>query len=292
MAGYRFWLQCSASVVLALAIVQVGRSQTDAPPSVFQAAVTQASKAVSTGGSTCKVYSLRDLGDDANLCKWIAETIPDVIQPGTWKQNGVKLSYYAPSKILVVTHTSAVHAQVDEFLQNLKKSQAQPQGAAGWTKYYPPLQQVQAPGQDAMRSVGPMQTRPSSYPVPYPPQAPKHLFHFIIRYEGDGVIDANVAKFAKALSMSQEKSVSATNMPTATYAVSGASSALVPPPFGGYGYPPPQNSCTPSGTPVPPAPSRCPMPPADPVPAGGSPCPPPQALPPPPPQSVPFWFFR
>jgi hypothetical protein len=36
--------------------------------------------------------------------------------------------------------------------------------------------------------------------VPMSPVGPKHLFHFIIRYEGEGIIDANVAKFAKALS--------------------------------------------------------------------------------------------
>jgi hypothetical protein len=30
-------------------------------------------------------------------------------------------------------------------------------------------------------------------------QTPKHLFHFIIRYEGEGIIDSNVVKFAKAL---------------------------------------------------------------------------------------------
>jgi len=34
--------------------------------------------------------------------------------------------------------------------------------------------------------VGPVQSGPTGYPVPYPPMTPKHLFHFIIRYEGEG----------------------------------------------------------------------------------------------------------
>jgi hypothetical protein len=38
-----------------------------------------------------------------------------------------------------------------------------------------------------------------TYPVPAPRTQPKHLFHFIIRYEGEGVIDASVVKLFKVL---------------------------------------------------------------------------------------------
>jgi hypothetical protein len=200
MAGYRFWLQSSLSVVLALTIVHAGRSQTNVPPAVFENGVLQVSETVSLNGSTCKVYSLRDLGDDPNLCQWIAETIPDVIQPGSWKQDGVKLSYYAPSKILVVNHTSAVHVQVDQFLQNLKKSLPPQNVKANRDTRDSGVVPTQFALKDPPRPVGPVQTNPASYPVPFPPQAPKHLFHFIIRYEGDGIIDSSVVKFAKALS--------------------------------------------------------------------------------------------
>ena len=200
MAGYRFWLQSSFSVVLALTIVQAGRSQTEVPPIIVTGAWSQAIHYVLLAGPTCKVYSLRDLEDDPNLCQWIAETIPDVIQPESWKQDGVKLSYYAPSKILVVNHTSAVHAQVDEFLQNLKKSLSRQNAAANRDTRHSGVAPAQFALKDPPRPAGPVQTNPASYPVPFPPQAPKHLFHFIIRYEGEGIIDSSVVKFAKALS--------------------------------------------------------------------------------------------
>jgi hypothetical protein len=272
MAGYRFWLQSSLSVVLALTIVQAGRSQTNVQSSVFENGVLQVSKPVGTTGSICKVYSLRDLGDDPNLCKWIAETIPDVIQPESWKQHGVKLSYHAPSKILVVNHTSAVHAEVDEFLQNLKKSLPQQKVTANRPKhdpaaapavFYPPIEKVPA---------GLVQAGPSSYPVPFPPHAPKHLFHFIIRYEGEGIIDSSVVKFAKALSNASlitttneagPPMVCPTPVPTPQYLSQPAQ----------YGYPPASTSSQRGSTwgnaPV--------MPPADPAPTPRNPsAPPPQ----------------
>jgi hypothetical protein len=140
------------------------------------------------------------LEDDPNLCQWIADTIPEVIQPESWKQDGVKLSYYAPSKILVVNHTSAVHAQVEEFLQNLKKSLPRQNATANTDARDSGVAPAQFALKDPPRPVGPVQANAASYPVPFPPQAPKHLFHFIIRYEGEGIIDSSVVKFAKALS--------------------------------------------------------------------------------------------
>jgi hypothetical protein len=284
MAGYRFWLQSSLSVVLALAIVQSGRSQNTntVPPAVFENGVLQVSKPVSTTGSICKVYSLRDFEDDpprlygpdeVNLCQWIAETIPDMIQPESWKQHGVKLCYHAPSKTLVVNHTSAVHAQVDELLQNLKKSLPQQKVTANRTKhdpaaapavFYSPIEKVPA---------GPVHAGPSSYPVPFPPQAPKHLFHFIIRYEGEGIIDSSVVKFTKALSNASSISTSKDVGPPTVECP-----APVPTPQylsqpAQYGYPPASTSSQRGSTwgnaPV--------MPPADPAPTPRNPsAPPPQ----------------
>jgi hypothetical protein len=51
----------------------------------------------------------------------------------------------------------------------------------------------------AVKAVEPPAPPASGYPVAAPLKQPKHLFHFIIRYEGEGLIDANVVKFAKAV---------------------------------------------------------------------------------------------
>src|SRR2546423_442944 len=78
----------------------------------FSWAQPQSEKKPSTD-SSCKIYSLADLGNDPELCKWIVETIPQVIQPESWQRTdgGGKLpsiknekantlSYYAPAKVL------------------------------------------------------------------------------------------------------------------------------------------------------------------------------------------------
>jgi hypothetical protein len=267
MAGYRFWLQSSLSVVVALVIVTSAPSQTDVPPA-SQPEILLGAMGTLVGGHsgrldpTCKVYSLRDLGDDPNLCKWIAETIPDMIQPGSWKQNGVKLSYYAPSKILVVNHTSAVHAQVNEFLQNLKKSLPQQKATANRDTRDCAVMPAQFAVKDPPRPVGPAQTNPVSYPVPFPPQAPKHLFHFIIRYEGEGIIDSSVVKFTKALSNASSINTSKEVGPPPVVCP-----ALVPTPHylsqpAQYGYPP----APATNKKVPDLSSAPVMPPADPAP--------------------------
>jgi hypothetical protein len=265
MAGYRFWLQNSLSVVVALMLVQLGQAQTGLPPTggAF-GSLSHLGTSTQSIGSTCKVYSLADLGDDPNLCKWLAETLPEVVQPGSWKQNGVKLSYYAPAKVLVINHSPAVHAQVDDFLQSLKKSLPQQKGTAKAPMHFPPVMQAQFAVPDGARPMGAVQTGPSGYPVPAAPQTPKHLFHFIIRYEGEGIIDSNVVKLAKAVqdkaaSVSNAISYAAAVQPNAT--VVGA--AFSPSPLS---VPAPSASAlnTPSGPPVMPpadAPSRSASPP-------------------------------
>ncbi len=158
-------------------------------------------------GRTCVTYSLAELGGDADLGKWVAETIPEVIAPGTWKGQGV-LRYYGPKNLLVVYHTPATHAKVDAFLQSVKKSLP-----AGNDRVSTPMAVLtggaavvqadfRAPG-TVRRTASPEQSL--SYPVPAPATRPKHLFHFIIRYEGEGIVDDNVVKAFKTQVQANKK---------------------------------------------------------------------------------------
>jgi hypothetical protein len=194
MAGYRIVL----SLALTIAAAQLSWAQSPATWTLTPGTTAK----TADGAMTTRVYSLAEMGDDANLCKWLAETIPQMIQPGTWAGEGRKnLSYYAPGKVLVICHTAAVHAQVDEFLQSLKKSlparQARHDAQVVPAQFFP----------EGVKPGGPLSAA-QAYPVPYPPQAPKHLFHFIIRYEGEGIIDSNVAKFARELVRANRESSS------------------------------------------------------------------------------------
>jgi len=185
------------------------------------------------------IYKLDELGDDLDLGKWNAETIPEVIEPGTWKGQGV-LRYYGPKKILVIYHTAAVQAKVDGFLKSVKtstptakaktlsarKSSARDQGIVP--------AQYRAPASLTTSNAVPEPT--SSYPVATPVRQPKHLFHFIIRYEGDGIIDDNVVKFMKAQYQSEKsKSTGAPVVSTNVLgAAVGAGLGIVSPPTVSY----------------------------------------------------------
>jgi hypothetical protein len=137
---------------------------------------------------TCTVYALKDLGDDPEFGKWVAETIPQVIQPGTWSQVEARhrISYYAHGKILVVYHNAAVQAEVAAFLENLKKALPQERPGASGPRGKMPAHDSSVT--TASLSVpGSMPTLVgSSYPVPAPLQHPQHLFHLIVRAEGIG----------------------------------------------------------------------------------------------------------
>jgi hypothetical protein len=182
-------------LVFALTLAQSSRAQVAGPAQIVPRGLFEACETC-LPTNTCKVYSLADLGDDPALGKWIADTIPQMIQSGSWTgaDGKSKLSYFAPGKVLVINQTAAVHGQVDDFLQSLKKTLPHAKVAKRDPQVMPA--QFTPPG---VPQAGPMVTPSQAYPVPYPPQTPKHLFHFIIRYEGDGVIDSNVVKFAKAL---------------------------------------------------------------------------------------------
>ena len=188
MAVVRFCCLCVLSVALALTINQAGRTQPVPFASAYEYRVQVASKP-SDSGMTCKTYALGELADDAHFCKWIADTIPEMIQPGSWTQ-GAKVSCYAPARVMVICQTPAVHAKVEEFLQGLKKTASQ---TTTKKSNEPAVLQAQF-----VPETGGVPTQRSGYPVAAPMQQPKHLFHFIIRYEGDGIVDSNVVSFAKA----------------------------------------------------------------------------------------------
>lgn len=193
MAGCRFWIACSIATSLALTVTNITRSQTETPQVIVSGPATQVVSELTSKSKVTKVYSLSDLGDDPNLCKWIAETIPQMVQPGSWcmTEGQKSLCYYAPGKMMVICHTPAVHAQVEDFLQGIRKSNVQRMKTDAQVR---PAQFVP----ERMPPVGPVHSS-QAYPVPDAMKAPKHLFHFIIRYEGEGIIDSNVVKFAEKL---------------------------------------------------------------------------------------------
>ena len=146
------------------------------------------------------LYPLSAISDDPALGKWLADTIPSVIEPGTWSQTqGAgrhQISYFPPGKVLVVYHTRAVQEKVDGLIKQVKK--AVPAATAARptrtdrsvvrTDYVEPSP---LPSADA----GPK----TPYLVPPPLKSPKHLFHMILRYEGDGLVDANVTELIKGV---------------------------------------------------------------------------------------------
>lgn len=196
MAGHRFWVHCALAITVGVLAAQPARTQTGVPPIVY-GPLQMAESYLPTRVQECKVYALADLGEDPTFGKWIAETIPQMIQPASWKSTDgkTKLSYYAPAKVLVINQTPAVHAQVDQFLQNLRKSLPQ----AKMARRDPLVVPAQLTVQD-LQPPGPTPTKPSTSEG----KKPKHLLHLVIglglRYEGEGIIDSNVVKFANALS--------------------------------------------------------------------------------------------
>ncbi len=149
-------------------------------------------------GPTCAVYSLAAAGDAA-YGKWVADTIPQVIDPEAWsaKADRPVLTYNPTRRVLVVRATPAVQAKVAAFIKDLEKA-----GAAGGEE----ASSVQADKATLNTEAVPAPpTQGASYPVPAPVRQPKHLLHFVIRYEGAGFIDSNVVKYVKAQAAQQAK---------------------------------------------------------------------------------------
>jgi hypothetical protein len=204
------------SLVVFLANSQTGRSDdaksTKVKPFLHEIPSFAMPEPATKNEFTCHIYPLGDLGDDRNIGKWIADTIPQVIQPGSWSQTGGKnvIRYYAPASILVVYHTPTTHAQVDAFLKNVKKSIQQkqtptPNYLTKAPSFSPKKNEVMPAKYSPTDSVSESKPNKSTnYPVPAQAQQPKHLFHFIIRYEGEGIIDSTVAGVLKQLYGTEE----------------------------------------------------------------------------------------
>ncbi len=217
MSRLRFESLLTMSLGCALLIAAGG--QADDTPGKVASTPTANAIAPSAGKNALirSVYSLSEYGEDPQLGQWIADTIPQVIEPGSWRITVAgshpqgHLSYFAPARILVVHHTLGVQAQVDAFLKSVKQASPPHKLAA---KGNAPLQPISTTGSFAVmsdRNVVPAQHAvvPSSkpadpvnmhkgvYPVPAPLQQPKHLFHLVLRYEGEGVVDAQVVELLK-----------------------------------------------------------------------------------------------
>jgi hypothetical protein len=199
MAAFRF--SCLAGSLLILASAVPAWSQNPESQDIFgpaSKAETGCCCEEAAAGPIRKTYSLADMGDDPKLGAWIAEMLPQVVQPGTWNTGDAPhrrvLSYYAPAKMLLVYHTPAVHAEIDGFLRGIKKSLPTTQSTVKAPSLFGLAQTqfvVPAAHSEPMSGLG-------GYPVPAQTAQPKHLFHFIIRYEGAGVIDRNVVEFTKS----------------------------------------------------------------------------------------------
>jgi hypothetical protein len=173
MAGFRFTFTRLSAIALSVACLtgcQTYRYSAvppqpqylQHPPQYFppQSQVIVAQKPVDTSNWVCKAYPLGELGNDPKMCQWVVAVIPQMVRPDSWSGGVKQLTYYAPAKVLVINQAPAVHVEIAAFLDDLKKTPAI----------------VQAPAEPATGA------------------APRHLFHFIIRCEGENRIDANVAE--------------------------------------------------------------------------------------------------
>jgi hypothetical protein len=92
--------------------------------------------------------------------------------------------------VLVIHHTSAAHAKVEAFLRDVKKSMPAEGARSAATKHGMTGGVMHAMHTSPVRTADPMAVG-SSYLIPPPQGQPKHLFHLILRYEGDGASDAS-----------------------------------------------------------------------------------------------------
>ena len=250
----RFQSRGSASMALVMALA------------LTQFVLAQESRTVTTPGplpsstqdsaaQSYKIYSLNDFGSDPGLCEWIAKTIPEVIAVGNWNSPAT-ISYYAPKNILVVSHTSTVQAQVETFLKNVKKSLPETTKArASAPKSHTSGNEVvpAAYHEPGLRKAAKPTSQPTpSYPVPAQAKPPKHLFHFIIRYEGEGIVDDNIVKAMKDYYRVMQQAGQMTTAPAPTPDTPSAPSPPTPEPSSDE---PPLASFKP---PVKPAPSKPP----------------------------------
>ncbi len=283
MVQSRSWGRALLAFALGISVIQTGWSESPKSRKKQLGTVQRAqftSQLVAPAANpllgrdlTCAVYSLGEL-EDPDLAKWVADTLPTVIQPGSWNRGDTRetltptLNYYAPAKILVVHHTPAVQSQVDAFLKNLKK--ALPRGQASLVPGpQSNIKSTLATGLVVPAKFSPSNTTPAASATAKPyliaePQdnlRPKHLFHFIIRYEGDGIIDANVARMMKAVYGQTVEAAKAAESESPASPVAPATPANSPTAPGPAPSATPDSSSSPPASNAPPAPP--PMPPAE-----------------------------
>src|ERR1700677_4724389 len=164
------------------------------PPGGVVAPPPPAPPSFQDSGAVCKIYQLRDISESEDVRSWVKATIPEMIHPGTWGNpsiNGIgNITYDAKSGLLAVRHVAAAHAEIDEFLKRVKSSVKEPA----------PVERKAVVKQAGFTPAGVSEaakTEPG-YPAPPPLQQPKHLFHFVIRFEGSGM-DATLVDLARKL---------------------------------------------------------------------------------------------
>jgi hypothetical protein len=216
MSLSRVWAVAILSLTVVFTHIGWSGGQEPAQPSPFRVSQQpQPVRSAPKDGLTCTIYRLAEFGDDPAFGNWIADTIPRVIQPGTWNGGAVygseperrTLTYYAPAQILVVYHTPAVQVEIGAFLKKLKKVLPQEQKATAKSAKRPQSDgviQLDYVVPQVVKTASAVPAAKAPYPVPPPLQQPKHLFHFIIRYEGEGVVDSNVTGLVKNLSGQEE----------------------------------------------------------------------------------------
>jgi hypothetical protein len=243
MTRKQFWALTAAAVVAAMLLISHGWSDdnrgNNTPTQGYYWTTRQVNDPLKStpvarddGKSICTIYSLSDLGDDPQIGQWLLEGICGTIEPGTWNTNGQYcLSYCAPKKLLLVKHRPAVQAEVKAFLNKVRQAANGKEAAKGEPE--PTVRQAILFAPNPAPAYGPArpsQPGPLGYPVPAPTHQPKHLFHFIIRYEGEGVIDNNVAEMLKKMNVKVDTANNAGPAPVCAPAVPGP---LPAPPLSG-----------------------------------------------------------
>jgi hypothetical protein len=240
----------AATLLLAVILPPAGWSEDRQEPPAAPKVVTRSAPAKACDGEALayRVYPLGALSAAPELGRWVTETLPQMVRPESWVPRGGPgtLSYYPPARVLAVYQTAAVHAQVEAFLGDLRRATTAKAAGDGGV--------IQAKG--AAPAPLPI-TEPAekmTYPVPAAAKAPKHLFHFIIRYEGEGLLDSNVVEYLKLQG-------DASRWGAVTPAVNGSTPPMVQP-APQYGTPPMAQPRPPAG-PAAPATGNPPPPPLD-----------------------------
>src|SRR5579875_460780 len=122
MARLRFLAVALLALYLVGNPTQTGRSAGQSKEASSASAIGTTTSAADDCSRT--IYALADMGYDSDLGRWIAATIPEMIEPRSWEGQGGAgvLRYYAPKNILIIKQPAAIQAKVDGFLKELKKS--------------------------------------------------------------------------------------------------------------------------------------------------------------------------